>query len=108
MGGAVRPGEVVRKGIVGLGPREARRALRAGRRLRLVVRGRRDGRRLRITVRPEAVPLGDPLATGGPDSVLLLDTDVMGEIGVIERGMSLDQTAYALLSDLLQVAREAR
>ena len=28
----------------------------------------------------------------------------MGEIGVIERGMSLDQTAYALLSDLLRIA----
>jgi homoserine dehydrogenase len=36
--------------------------------------------------------------------VLLLETDVMGTIGVIERGMSVDQTAYGLLSDLLQVA----
>jgi homoserine dehydrogenase len=58
---------------------------------------------VRIRVRPEALALGDPLATGGPDSVLLLETDVMGEIGVIERGMSLDQTAYALLSDLLHI-----
>ena len=60
---------------------------------------------MRVQVRPEGVPLGDPLATGGPDAVLLLETDVMGEIGVIERGMSLDQTAYALLSDLLHIAR---
>ena len=105
MGATVRPSEVKRQGIVGLAAKDARRALRAGRRLRLVVRGAREGRRVRVSVRPEAVPLSDPLATGGPDAVLLLDTDVMGEIGVIERGMSLDQTAYALLSDLFEVVR---
>ena len=104
MDGSVRPRSVVRRGITSLGPRDAQRALRKGRRLRLVVRGRRVGRSVRVQVRPEAVPLGDPLATGGPDAVLLLETDVMGEIGVIERGMSLDQTAYALLSDLLRIA----
>ncbi len=105
MGAATRPREVRRRGIVGLRPKDARRALRAGRRLRLVVRGTRKGRRVRISVGPEAVPLSDPLAQGGPDAVLILETDVMGEIGVIERGMSLDQTAYALLSDLLQIVR---
>ena len=108
MGASVRPSAVRRQGIVGLAPKDARRALRAGRRLRLVVRGVREGRGVRVIVRPEAVPLSDPLATGGPDAVLLLDTDVMGEIGVIERGMSLDQTAYALLSDLLEVVRATR
>ena len=30
----------------------------------------------------------------------------MGEIGVFERGATVDQTAYALLSDLLRIARE--
>ena len=108
MGASTRPSEVRRRGIVGLGPKDVRRALRSGRRLRLVVRGTREGRRVRVSVRPEAVPLSDPLATGGPDAVLLLETDVMGEIGVIERGMSLDQTAYALLSDLLEIVRGSR
>ena len=108
MGASTRPGEVRRRGILGLGPKDVRRALRAGRRLRLVVRGVREGRRVRVRVRPEAVPFSDPLATGGPDAVLILETDVMGEIGVVERGMSLDQTAYALLSDLLEVVRATR
>jgi homoserine dehydrogenase len=106
MGASTRPSEVRRQGIVGLEPKDARRALRSGCRLRLVVRGTREGRRVRVGVRPEAVPLSDPLATSGPDAVLLLETDLMGEIGVIERGMSLDQTAYALLSDLLEIVRE--
>jgi hypothetical protein len=30
----------------------------------------------------------------------------MGEIGVLERGATVDQTAYALLSDLLRVVGE--
>jgi homoserine dehydrogenase len=54
------------------------------------------------------VPFGDPLCGSGPDAALVLATDLMGEIGVFERGASVDQTAYAILSDLLHVAREAR
>jgi homoserine dehydrogenase len=56
-------------------------------------------------VRPERVPFGDPLAGAGPDAVLVLSTDLMGEIGVLERGATVDQTSYGLLSDLLQVAK---
>ena len=105
MGASVRPSQVLRRGIGGLGVAEVRRALRGRRRVRLVVRGERQGRRVRVRVRPERIPLGDPLAGSGPDAALVLATDVMGEIGVFERGATVDQTAYALLSDLLAVAR---
>jgi homoserine dehydrogenase len=73
-------------------------------RFRLVVRGAREGRRVRVSVAPERIPLGDPLSLPGPDAALLLTTDLLGDIGVFERGASLDQTAYALLSDLMTVA----
>jgi homoserine dehydrogenase len=105
MGASVRPGRVRRRGIAGLGPRDARRAARAGSRLRLVVRGVRRGRRVSVSVAPERVPFGDPLSGAGPDAALVLETDLMGEIGVFERGATVDQTAYALLSDLLEIAR---
>ncbi len=106
MGASVRPSLVRRRGIVGLTGLDARRAVRAGTRLRLVVRGVRRGRGVRVSVAPERIPLGDPLSGSGPDAALVLETDLMGEIGVFERGGSVDQTAYALLSDLLQVIRE--
>jgi homoserine dehydrogenase len=32
----------------------------------------------------------------------------MGEIGVFERGATVDQTAYALVSDLLEIVRHRR
>jgi homoserine dehydrogenase len=103
MGAAVRPAHVRRRGIAGLTGLDARRAVRAGTRLRLVVRGVRRGGRVRVSVAPERIPFGDPLSGSGPDAALVLETDLMGEIGVFERGATVDQTAYALLSDLLEI-----
>jgi homoserine dehydrogenase len=103
MEAAVRPTDVRRRGISGIDATDVRRALRKGARLRLVVRGRREGRRVRVAVGPERLPLGDPLAGSGPDAALVLETDLMGEIGVLERGATVDQTAYAVLSDLLSI-----
>jgi len=105
MGASVRPSQVRRRGITGLTGLDARRASRAGTRLRLVARGVRQGRRVRVSVGPERVPFGDPLSGSGPDAALVLETDIMGEIGVFERGATVDQTAYALLSDLLEIVR---
>jgi homoserine dehydrogenase len=107
MGASVRPSRVRRRGIAGLTGLDARRAVRAGTRLRLVVRGVRQRGRVRVSVSPERIPFGDPLCGSGPDAVLVLETDLMGEIGVFERGATVDQTAYALLSDLLRVVRRA-
>jgi homoserine dehydrogenase len=106
MGADLRPRDVRRRGIAGIGLAEVRRAVRAGRRVRLVAEGRRVGRQVHVSVAPRQIPLGDPLAASGPDAVLLLQTDLMGEIGVLERGATVDQTAYALLSDLLSVCRD--
>jgi homoserine dehydrogenase len=60
---------------------------------------------VRVTAAPERVPLGDPLSCRGPDAALVLRTDLMGEIGVFEHGATIDQTAYAILSDLITIAR---
>jgi homoserine dehydrogenase len=107
MGASVRPTQVARQGIAELTTGAAGRALRAGTRWRLVVRGVRQGRRVLVSVAPEPIPFGDPLSGSGPDAALVLETDLMGEIGVFERGATVDQTAYALLSDLIQVVRGA-
>jgi homoserine dehydrogenase len=36
----------------------------------------------------------------------VFDTDVLGEIAVVQRGSGLTQTAYALLSDLVAIAKK--
>jgi homoserine dehydrogenase len=104
LGANTRPSRVRRRGIGGLTPGRLRRALRKGARIRLVSRGTRVGRQVRLRVAPEALPLGDPLAVAGSDSALVLETDLMGEIALREGGGTVDQAAYALLSDLLAVA----
>jgi homoserine dehydrogenase len=108
MGASIRPKQVRRRGISDVSLDDVRRALRAGFRTRLVVRGVRSKGRVRVTVAPERIPLGDPLSGSGPDAALLFGTDLMGEIGVFERGATVDQTAYALLSDLLEIVRHRR
>jgi homoserine dehydrogenase len=105
MDASVRPSQVQRRGIMGVSRGDTRRAVRAGFRLRLVVRGVRRGTRVLVSVAPQRIPFGDPLSGSGPDAALVLETDLMGEIGVLERGATVDQTAYALLSDLLEVVR---
>ena len=107
MGASVRPAHVRRNGIAGITGEQVRTAAADGFRMRLVVRGVRRGRSVRVGVRPERIPLGDPLSQPGADAALVLETDLMGEIGLLERGGSVDQTTYALLSDLLSIL-EAR
>jgi homoserine dehydrogenase len=101
----VRPSQVRRRGIAGLTPKRLAAARRAGRRYRLVARAARSTRGVEISVRPERLAAGDPLASSGADGVLILRTDLMGEIGIWQGESGVEQTAYALLADLVAVAR---
>jgi homoserine dehydrogenase len=103
LGATVRPAEVARRGIGGVGPAELAAARAGGRALRLVVRGWREGRRVRVSVAPEALPLDDLLVSRGADGVLVLTTDLMGEVGLWEGRGGVDQTAYAIHADLVAV-----
>jgi homoserine dehydrogenase len=104
MGARVDPHRVRRRGIRGLSPAAVRRAAREGARIRLVVRGRRVDAAVRVDVSPERLSAGDPLAGSGSDSALVLETDLMGEIALVEKGGTVDQTAYGVLADLLALA----
>ena len=42
----------------------------------------------------------------GQQNALILQTDLLGEIAIVQRSGGLTQTAYALLSDLVTIARE--
>jgi homoserine dehydrogenase len=103
MGSAVTPAQVDREGITKVTLEDVRAARQAGRRLRLVVRGRREGRKVTVRVAPEPIPNGDLLASEGADGIVVFDTDLMGEIGVWEGPLGVDQTAYALLADIVSV-----
>ena len=103
------PRDIDRTGIDALTPGMLQDAKRQGQRLRLVATGgRRDGKAFG-RVAPELLPEGHALARlRGMQNGLVLQTDLLGEICMLQLEGGLTQTAYALLSDLVAVRRRLR
>lgn len=101
----VTPHDVDRTGITGLDADEVRAHAAAGRHVRLVTSGQRTATGMALRVSPEVLLPGDPLATlSGVENALYITTDVLGEVGIVQRTGTLTQTAYALVSDLSTIA----
>lgn len=109
MGGAITPHDVSRTGIREIPRRDVADALARGRRIRLVASASRRSGRLEARVEPELLDAGDPLAALGPtENALFLHTDLLGDVGIVQRSSSLKETAYALMSDLSHISRRLR
>ena len=106
MGANLRPKDVDREGIQHLTPQQLREARARGNCIRLLVRAWRDGRAVRGSVQPTEIPLDHTFATLSADTtVLCLDTDTMEKITIIEGPGGPHQTAFALLSDFINIHR---
>ena len=107
MGGHVKPKDIERSGISEETGKIARAAVRRDRRLRLVARAYRQGGRVIGKVELQELEMFDPLAAiRGLSNILILNTDTMKELALVENNPSVDQTAYALFSDLICVLKE--
>lgn len=107
MDAGVGPDDVEREGIGSLTADDIRAAREAGEVFVLISRAETlpDGR-VRMQARPERLAVSDPLATTqGTSNVLLLHTDLMGTVGTISIEPGVAQTAYGLLSDLVDITR---
>lgn len=101
------PHDVERVGISAGLKHAAMDARSAGRRLKLVARAGREEGRVAARVAPEELPEDDLLAgLEGQQNAIVLHTELLGEIAVVQRGAGLTQTAYALLSDLITIGRD--
>ncbi len=99
--------DVEMQGIADLKDVDVRAAPAQGRRWKLIGEGRRgaDGVML-LSVRPVALPLTDPLAgVGGAMNAITFSTDLLGDVTVSGPGAGRMETAFALLSDILAIAR---
>ncbi|MDD5542979.1 MAG: homoserine dehydrogenase [Acidobacteriia bacterium] len=106
MGANLRPQDVDREGIQNLSPEKLHEARHRGNCIRLVVRAWREGRKVRGSVKPTEIPLTHTFATLSADTTILtLDTDTMEKISIVEGPGGPHQTAFALLSDFINVAR---
>jgi homoserine dehydrogenase len=109
MRGGITPHDVTRTGIRDVSRRDVADAVARGRRVRLVASAARRGQALDIRVEPEVLDASDPLAALGPlENALYLRTDLLGDVGIVQRTSSLQQTAYALLSDVAYISRRLR
>jgi homoserine dehydrogenase len=104
MGGSVKPNDIERSSISEETGRIVRAAVRRDRRLRLVARAYRQGGRVIGKVELQELEVFDPLASiRGLSNILIINTDTMREMAIIENNPSVDQTAFALFSDLISL-----
>ncbi len=103
----LRPGDVAREGLGAAAMRAAHAALPAGHTLKQLVEARRTGSgAVQAVVRLAALPPSDLLAhLSGMETGLMLQTDTMGDLTLIESAGGPGQTAFGVLADLVAVAR---
>ena len=100
------PAMVKREGIRSLTSQTLMDLGREGKTVALISRGERRGTEVKLEVKPEVLSCTDMLATArGTSNLLLLHTDLMGTIGTISINPGVEQTAYGLFSDLVDIAK---
>lgn len=106
MGARTTPQQVERRGIGKVTPDRLAEIEASGKTIVLVSRAKRTPGGVKLRVRAEVLDRTDLLATvRGTSNLLILETDLMGQLGVFTLEPGLDQTAYGLFSDLVDIAR---
>jgi homoserine dehydrogenase len=106
MEAGVRPQDVERAGVRGFSTERIVELARDGKTVLLVSRGERTASGVKLEAKAEIVPQTDLLATvKGTSNLLLFHTDLMGTLGTLSIDSGVEQTAYGLFSDLVDVAK---
>ena len=110
MDARITPQDVQRTGLDAATGGAARAALTRGHRLKLVASAsRRPDGTIAAAVVPRELASGNLLATlAGDANALILHTDLLDDVAICQLSGNLTQTAYALLSDIVSIARRHR
>jgi homoserine dehydrogenase len=107
MDARTNPQFISTRGITRLTPERVRTLKQEGKTVRLVSRAKRANGGLSLRVRAEVLDQTDILAcVHGTSNVLLLHTDLMGTIGTVSISPAVEQTAYGVFIDLVDVWRQ--
>ena len=99
------PQQVSTRGIARLTPERIEELARKGKTVRLISRARRTGSKLSLRVRAEVLDRCDILASApGTSNILLFHTDLMGTFGTVSIDPQVEQTAYGVFGDLVDLA----
>ena len=108
MDARVTPQQVSTRGIARLTPERVLEIARQGKTVRLISRARRSGARISLRVRAEVLDRSDILAAPqGTSNLILFHTDLMGTFGALSIHPGVENTAYGVFSDLVEIARLA-
>ncbi|MGB5869268.1 MAG: homoserine dehydrogenase [Albidovulum sp.] len=96
-------------GLENLAEKDVRAAPNTGKRWKLIGAGRlEDAGQVHLSVTPVLLPMSDPLAgLSGALNGVSFGTDVLGDVTVVGPGAGRIETAYALLSDILDIHRNS-
>ena len=98
--------DVQRTGITGLTRQEVVEARASGHRWKLIGSLERTSSGVIASVKPTLLPLDNPLASVyGATNAITYTTDLLGEVTLVGPGAGRQETGYALICDLLSIAR---
>ena len=107
MGGDLQVAAVDRTGISKLTLADVDAARAAGERWKLIAKVWHSDGTTKASVTPTRVPLSHPLAgVGGAVNAVTYTTDLLGDVTLVGPGAGRMETGYAVLGDLLEIARE--
>lgn len=100
------PLDVDRRGISRLTTKRIQTLKERHKTVCLVSRGTLTPGGIKLRVRAELLPEDDMLASiPGTSNMILLHTDLMGTVGTVSISPGVEQTAYGLFSDLVDIAK---
>jgi homoserine dehydrogenase len=106
MGTPLTKEQVACRGISHLTEQDVHQAKTEGKRWKLIARVKREGDKVMASVGPELVPLTDPLANVmGATNAITYECDLSGPITLVGAGAGRTETGFALLIDLINIAR---
>jgi homoserine dehydrogenase len=98
----LKPDEVDRTGIRGITPKQISEAKAAGKRWKLICSAKKEKERVSARVAPEMVGPETPFYTvEGTTSIIEFQSDVLGNLSIIETDPGPHTTAYGLLADFV-------
>ncbi|MDP2873357.1 MAG: homoserine dehydrogenase, partial [Bacillota bacterium] len=106
MGAGMTPVAIGRNGIRHISLDDIAAAAAQGKTIKLLCEAwHTAGGEFQACIRPQALPAGHPYSgVAGTSSILTLQTDLLGRLTITEQSPGLEQTAYGVLADLVEIA----
>jgi homoserine dehydrogenase len=104
----LKPSDVIREGITKITYQDVVKAKKQNQRYKLIGEITAKDGKVSAQVTPQKLPLTDPLANVmDTTNAITFETDFVGPITVIGKGAGRIETGFAILSDLLDINRNA-